>query len=59
MTIEQAGGEVVVVPGRTPVDEEGRTAGAFGPNMDRLAAVKREYDPENRFRRNQNIQPVS
>ena len=30
---------------------------AFGPNYDRLAAVKKKYDPANFFRLNQNIQP--
>jgi FAD/FMN-containing dehydrogenase len=30
---------------------------AFGPNLERLAAVKRKYDPTNFFRVNQNIKP--
>ena len=30
---------------------------AFGPNLARLAAVKRKYDPTNFFRVNQNIKP--
>jgi hypothetical protein len=30
---------------------------AFGANYDRLAAIKRKYDPENFFRLNQNIKP--
>ena len=29
----------------------------FGPNYDRLVALKRKYDPTNFFRLNQNIQP--
>jgi hypothetical protein len=29
---------------------------AFGPNLPRLAAVKKKYDPSNFFRVNQNIQ---
>ena len=30
---------------------------AFGPNLERLAAVKKKYDPTNFFRVNQNIKP--
>ena len=40
-----------------PEDETDRTSFAFGPNMDRLSTVKEKYDPDNRFRRNQNIRP--
>jgi FAD/FMN-containing dehydrogenase len=39
--------------------EEGddRVRAAFGMNYERLAALKRKYDPENFFRLNQNVRP--
>ncbi len=39
--------------------EEGdqRIKDAYGPNYDRLAALKNKYDPDNFFRMNQNIKP--
>ena len=38
-------------------DGEDRVRAAYGANLDRLAAVKARWDPENFFRVNKNIAP--
>jgi FAD/FMN-containing dehydrogenase len=38
-------------------DDHDRVRQAFGPNYERLVELKRRYDPDNRFRGNQNLNP--
>jgi FAD/FMN-containing dehydrogenase len=54
---EAAGGSYLNFPG---MFEEGSTLirTSFGPTYDRLAELKREYDPDNVFQRNQNVVPA-
>jgi len=39
-------------------DETNRIRNAYGPNWDRLVALKRRWDPDNVFHLNQNIDPA-
>ncbi|MFV2063528.1 MAG: FAD-binding oxidoreductase [Chloroflexota bacterium] len=49
----EEGGYVNFVAG----DDQGRVKANYGANYDRLVTVKRQYDPDNLFRNNQNIKP--
>jgi FAD/FMN-containing dehydrogenase len=36
-------------------EESGRVESAYGANFERLQEIKQRYDPDNFFRRNQNV----
>jgi berberine-like enzyme len=40
-------------------DDQDRVRGAYGAHYERLAALKRKYDPDNFFRLNPNITPAA
>jgi FAD/FMN-containing dehydrogenase len=52
------GGVYVNNIGRAADDGADQIRAAYGANYPRLAALKQQYDPENLFRHNQNIQPA-
>jgi hypothetical protein len=41
-----------------PADETGRVKAALGSNYERLAQLKRRYDPDNFFHLNPNVAPA-
>ena len=56
MTPFASGGVYVNLLGE---DEGARVRAAYGPNYDRLARIKAEWDPDNVFRQNHNVVPRS
>jgi FAD/FMN-containing dehydrogenase len=57
MTPFMAAGRYVNYLGDDEVGDQ--VAVAYGPNYERLRRLKAKYDPENVFRMNQNIAPLS
>ena len=57
VALESARGTYLNFGGDADLHESDRQR-AFGRNLDRLRAVKRAYDPDNRFRLNANIPPA-
>jgi FAD/FMN-containing dehydrogenase len=43
---------------QTADEDEARIRASYGRNFDRLARVKKAYDPDNLFRRNRNVPPA-
>ena len=43
---------------QTADESQDRVRAAYGDNYDRLAAIKRAYDPRNLFRSNRNVPPA-
>ena len=53
-----SGGAYIAQMGVEAEEGADRIKDAYGPNYERLAALKNKYDPTNLFRHNQNIKPV-
>ena len=53
-----AGGDYVNDMGLESEEGADRIKAAFGPNSQRLVALKNKYDPTNLFRHNRNIKPT-
>ena len=58
MERHSTGGVYLNFPGLGEEKDELVRAG-YGPNYDRLASLKAEYDPDNLFRNNLNIAPAT
>jgi hypothetical protein len=56
--LPSAAGTYLNFSGDTDLDTTERQA-AFGSNLERLVQVKTKYDPQNRLRLNNNIEPAS
>jgi FAD/FMN-containing dehydrogenase len=54
-----SGGAYITQMGVEAEEGADRIKAAYGPNYERLAALKNKYDPTNLFRHNQNIKPAS
>jgi hypothetical protein len=53
-----SGGAYITQMGVEAEEGADRIKAAYGPNYERLAALKHKYDPTNLFRHNQNIKPT-
>ncbi|HEX9867504.1 MAG TPA: FAD-binding oxidoreductase [Candidatus Tectomicrobia bacterium] len=53
-----SGGAYITQMGVEAEEGADRIKAAYGPNYDRLVALKHKYDPMNLFRHNQNIKPT-
>jgi len=53
-----SGGAYITQMGVEAEEGADRIKAAYGPNYERLVALKNKYDPTNLFRHNQNIKPV-